>query len=126
MYSAVVLNEESRERLLNALGNRIPACHTDVIAHHMTICMGPMPAHMKHLIGTERHLIATHFAINDKVCAVALGADLYTVNKVPHITIAVNREAGGKPKDSNDFKHSDWLPLKDCIELVGTFEEVSS
>ena len=41
----------------------------------------------------------------------------------PHITIAVNPEAGGKAYMSNEFQVSDFEPIKP-IPITGAVEEI--
>lgn len=126
MYSAVVLSDQSREALLDDLGDMIPATHSDVVAHHMTICMGPLSKlGLEQLDGTYQELLVTHFACNDKVCAVKVETKVPSSNTIKHITVAVNRNAGGKPKDSNNL--TNWVSVAEWnLNLVGTVEEVSS
>ena len=40
-YSCVVLDEQSRNKLLNVLHDKIPV-DWQIIAHHMTITLGPL------------------------------------------------------------------------------------
>ena len=43
-------------------------------------------------------------------------------NKIPHVTMAVNIENGGKPVMSNDIK--EWKALETPIKLSGEVKEV--
>ena len=46
------------------------------------------------------------------------------IQGMPHITIAINPETGGKPTMSNDFIEADFQPI-DPFEVCGRVEEVS-
>lgn len=105
-YSAIVLPDSERAKLLAAYGNQIPDGF-EVIAHHCTIKMGELPPELKDNIGLPVQIQVFGFYLNDKVCAtqVVVPADLrpFMKNKYPHITLGVNRAAGGKPVMSNDL-----------------------
>lgn len=123
MYSAVVLTKESQERLVKRFVHLIPK-HWEIIAHHVTINMGPLE---KGPVASERlgeavDLTVKSFAANDKVMAVGVDLEVPSKNPKPHITIAVNREAGGKPVMSNKLKA--WEPILDPFELTGFIQEV--
>lgn len=122
-YSAVVLTEQSRRELLD----KIPSLYRDVIAHHMTINMGSLKDLDRQYIGEQVQLKVISLASDEKVQAVGveqLGRQPKTKNKVPHITISVDRSKGGKPFHSNKLK--EWLPLNDdeVFILEGVVEEV--
>ena len=120
-YSAVVLNNESRTKLIQVFQRMIPE-GWEVIAHHMTINMGSIDEMYKDLLGQDVNLNVISYAIDDKVMAVGVkGAP--TVNNVPHITIAVNRANGGKPYLSN--KLTDWRKIGFSFDLKGIVEEIS-
>jgi hypothetical protein len=105
-YSAIVLTDESRNKLLSKLADRIPE-GWDVVAHHVTIKMGELPPELKPSIGLPVTLKASGFYVNDKVAAIEaiVPPEIrpFVKNKHPHITVAVNRAAGGKPVVSNDL-----------------------
>ena len=123
-YSAVVLDDSSRTKLIQLFNKMIPE-GWDVIAHHMTIKLGSLDigsnAEKDMQDGKEITLIANDYAFDDLVMAV--GVEGYeTKNEKPHITIAVNREAGGKPYLSNKLK--DWKPLGFDLKLTGKIFEL--
>lgn len=119
-YSGIVLNERSKKRLLKNFGNLIPE-DWEIIADHMTINMGEIdPKYEKHL-GMPLPLYVTGFGINDKVAAVRVSG-FPSKNKIPHVTLAVNRKEGGKPKMSNEIDK--WYDIKRPIQLVGKVKEV--
>ena len=61
--------------------------------------------------------------MDDKVMAVkVVGYDKKTNNNFPHVTIAVNRTGGGKPKDSNDIEK--WQKVENGISLSGKIKNL--
>jgi hypothetical protein len=91
------------------------------LAHHMTINLGDSsngPA--KDLVGKEFKIIFTDIAQNDKVIAAKVICDCPSVNEIKHVTIAVNRENGGKPFQSNLL--TNWLGIKP-FEVSGKVKE---
>lgn len=119
-YSAVVLDEKSRQRLINKFKKIIPKDY-EIIAHHMTINMGEIDPEYEKYLGMSVRLSADEIAMDDKVIAVGV-SNFPSKNKKPHITLAVNRENGGKPVLSNNLE--DWKEMKRPINLVGTVKEV--
>lgn len=119
-YSAVVLDERSRDRLLKNFEGLIPE-DWEEIAHHMTINMGEIDPEYEQYLGMPVRLKAEEFGIDDNVAAVSVSG-FPTKNDKPHITLAVNRKGGGKPVMSNNIKK--WYPLKKPQLLVGKVEEV--
>jgi hypothetical protein len=117
-YSAVVLDDDSRDKLLSNF--KIPA-DWETIAHHMTIKMGGLTD--KALIGKEFNLQVTHIAHNDMVMAVMVDTDAPSMNVIKHITLAVNRVAGGKPVMSNRL--SNWEPVDMPFVIKGVVTEVA-
>lgn len=124
-YSGVVLDDESRTKLIKVFGRMIPENY-ETIAHHMTIKLGALENGSKEKQdmedGIEIHLNVTDYAIDDKVMAVGVKG-YESTNTKPHITIAVNRADGGKPFMSN--KLTDWRKIGFSFEVNGTVEEVS-
>ena len=119
-YTAVVLHEEHRHKLLMEFS--IPDSW-DKIAHHMTINMGAAgqgPA--EHLIGQEATLVVATLAYDDRVMAVGVKTEVPSQNQIKHITLAVDRLAGGKPFHSN--KLINWAPVTP-MNLMGIVAEVA-
>ena len=119
-YSAVVLNEQSRKKLLKKFQSIIPDEY-EIILDHMTINLGEINPIYEKYLGISVRLQVNDIAMDDKVIALGVsgfGSD----SKKPHITLAVNRNAGGKPYMSNNL--TDWKPLKRPIYLSGIIEEV--
>jgi hypothetical protein len=75
----------------------------------MTIDLGQPSPEIESRIGEEVHFIADTIAQDDKNIAIGVKTDIPSRNKIKHITIAVNRSAGGKPALSNILK--DWNPI---------------
>lgn len=87
----------------------------------MTICMGSLPEHLKQYLDTIQKLEVTHIGISDKAVAVrVVGFD--SKNKIPHVTVAVNINNGGKPFDSNKIEN--WTTIDTIIKLSGEVKEL--
>jgi hypothetical protein len=111
MYTAFVLSDESRNLLLNNFRDKIPF-NWHIIAHHMTINLGsPENGPAKNLIDTEGEAFVLMFGKNDKAVAVKLESNIPSQNNIKHITLAINRACGGKPKDSNHIVNWESAPL---------------
>ena len=119
-YSAVVLDEKSRDRLLKMFGNKLPE-DWEKIAHHMTINLGEIDPELERYLGFPVRLRVEDFGMDDKVAAVGVsGFD--SKNAKPHVTLAVNRAVGAKPKMSNDL--TDWEPIRRPLFLTGKVAEI--
>ncbi len=115
MYTALVLTDNSRKSLLQAIGHHIPS-GWEIIAHHMTICMGTDDTIKT---GVNATMTIDSIGMDDRVLAVGVSSAVKSTNKVKHITIAVNRSNGGKPFHSNQLTFTAFdLPLV----LTGTIE----
>jgi len=122
-YSAIVLTEESRSRLLEYVktpGNDLFATW-ETLAHHMTINMGPLKDEYRPLLGQSFDLLITHIGRTDKVLAVKVDTEFRTKNLNPHITVAVNKGEGGKPAMANQIDQ--WTPVYP-FEVEGKLEEI--
>ena len=119
-YTALVLTDESQDKLVAAMAGRFPS-EWKVYAHHMTINMGRIKPDMEHLLGQHFDLVVKNFAVNDMVAAVSVDSEVPSANDVPHVTVAVNVREGGKPFHSN--KLIDWNPVEPLV-LRGRVEEV--
>ena len=127
-YSGVVLDEGSKQQLLNL---DIPE-GWEPVAHHMTITMGSL-IHKKgkhdfseaYPVGSEVELPVVAIGIDERVMAVKVQPPSEVSKKIsfPHVTVAVNREGGGKPFHSNKIPEENFQPLTG-ITLRGTVEEV--
>lgn len=120
MFTAVVLEESSRNLLLERVGVFVPDGY-ELVAHHMTIKFGAMTPLLKLLEGKILDLEIEGIGISDKCIAVWVGdGGEWSVNEIPHITCAVNRQGGGRPKDSNLIKIYQKI---DSFILRGTIQE---
>lgn len=122
MYTALVLDESSQNILRNHFIDHMEDGWL-VKCHHMTINMG-LPEHgpAAEFIGQEIELTVVSFAKDSKVMAVGIETVVPSNNLIKHITVAVNVDAGGKPKHSNELK--EWQPLTNNLFLKGTVQEV--
>lgn len=119
-YSAVVLNDNSRSRLIKQFKDIIPE-DFEIVAHHMTINLGEINSEYENYLGMSIQLVVNDIAMDDKVIAVGVSG-FYSKNTKPHITLAVNRKAGGKPVMSNNL--TNWDKLKRPIIVYGKVTEV--
>lgn len=125
MYTALVLTEKSRTKLMSRMRDFMPN-DWEIIAHHMTINMGnvsngPLARH-RNALGTPESLVVVGWARDDKVFAVLVESTIPSVNKNKHVTIAVNRNGGGKPFHSNNL--TNWEKLSEPFSLRGSIQEV--
>jgi predicted kinase len=116
----VVLDDTSKKKLLATLGDNIPE-GWDVIAHHMTINFGKgLTGDRKDDLGKVVNLNIVSIGKSDMV--IAAGVEGYhSDNKLPHITLAVNKSGGGKPVMSNNI--TDWKSLPSYINVSGVVTE---
>jgi hypothetical protein len=117
-WSAVVLDEKSRNLLIATYKSQIPQ-GWEVIAHHMTI----NPFGLTTNVGTIVQLKVIAIGLDDKALAVKVeGYEGKTNNAYPHVTIAIDRANGAKPKDSNEIKN--WTPVVNGIIISGVIENL--
>lgn len=120
-YSAVVLDDRSRERLIERFKSMIPP-EFEIIAHHMTINLGDIDPKYEKYLQMPVRLSVEEIAMDDKVVAVGV-TGFETNNAKAHITLAVNRKAGGKPVMSNNLIN--WERLKRPLLVTGKVTEVT-
>ena len=119
LYSAVVLDKDSQNKLLNSF--KIPEGWQSY-AYHMTIVFGK-GLEDKSEIGKKVELTATELGISDMAMAVKVEG-YPSANEIPHITIAVNVNEGGKPYDSNKINNWGKLDLGYTLKLYGKVTEI--
>lgn len=119
-YSAVVLDENSKQRLINRFKGVIPE-GWEIIAHHMTINMGEIDPEYEKYLGLPVRLAVEDIAMDDKVIAVGVSG-FKTNNAKAHITLAVNRTNGGKPMMSNNL--TNWEKIRRPLSLIGKVTEI--
>jgi len=115
IYSCILIDERSKKEILNKFKSIIPN-DWKIYAHHMKINFGTLDQVFGYKIGDIVSLNVSKLGISEK--AIAVEVDGRTNNKIPHITIAINVNEGGKPVMSNDIK--DWKE----IESFKVFGEV--
>ena len=137
-YTAVVLDSSSYIQLLtflNAISAKYPeAGKWKPYCHHMTLYMGVC----KHSSLLEREVTMTIDSVEkleDKVIAFRVreakiaDSDVVLkdicVNKVMHITAAVNTEVGAKPVDSNQIQTYVLWPVGTYLTVKGKIKECS-
>ena len=106
LYSAVVLDEDSKSKLITKFGSYIPN-DWKVFANHMTIVFGK-GLEDKSELGKEIELKVTKFGYSNMAMAVQVEGYPST-KQTPHITLAINPN-GGAPKMSNDI--TDWAEVE--------------
>ena len=116
-YSAVVLDYESSELLLNKFNGEIPDGWKKY-AHNMTIALGKA-IEDENLLGSSQILTVTQIGKSDMVIAVRVEG-FPSKNKIPHVTLAVNPE-GGKPFMSN--KIEEWKDIEP-FEITGEVRNI--
>ena len=128
-YTAIVLTKEYRDRLLEAISPEYMEGKKDweLILHHVTLNMGPYKGNREEDLGRMVAFSTRTYLEDDKVSAVSvqLPGFITSQNAHPHITVAVNRAAGGKPVMSNNLpwgNSEDERPF--AWDLEGTLEEV--
>jgi hypothetical protein len=120
IYSAVVLDDKSRSKLLAEFNDKIPE-DWKIIAHHMTIAFaqGVDAVDRADDINKNVDIKVIKLGISDKAIAVQVKG-FPSTNKIPHITLAVNDKEGGKPVMSNNIKK--WINVKNVV-LKGKVKE---
>jgi hypothetical protein len=123
-YSALVLDETSRQKLLNFEQiKELITPEMQIIAHHMTIKMGGLEGTQHYgRLGQKESIEASRVGTNEINSVVAVMVNGISDNKIPHVTIAVDRKKGAKPVDSN--KITSWTPLTTPIKLSGVVLEI--
>jgi len=121
LYSAIVLDDSSRSKILSAVA--IPD-GWKFIGHHFTIKLGELNDEEKksYRIGESVTLICTKAGRTNKALALKVDNQTRFMDGTPHITVAVNVTAGGKPKDSNNIALF-YEPV-DKLILTGTIQEI--
>lgn len=119
LYSAVVLDELSRNMLFRVFSEYIPE-DWKKIGHHMTIAFGKGVDNEEDL-GKEIELVVTEIGASDM--AIAVKVEGYpSKNAIPHVTLAINPD-GGKPVMSNQI--TDWEPVGQ-LKIRGTVTNITN
>jgi len=110
-YTGLVLFQEGH----NLLISRFKEPEWESIAHHVTINLGPFKG-SEELLGQEFDIVVNSFMKDNLVSAVGVTMPPEIVGKEnPHMTIAVNREGGGKPQMSNNLNWSEAESVEPMI-----------
>lgn len=116
----VVLDKPSVDKLIKAVRHFAPS-DWKTFAHHMTINFGKgLTGDLKDDLGEKVSLRAVAVGKSDMAMAVRVEG-YHSSNEIPHVTVAVNVAAGGKPVMSN--KITDWKDLPSYINLNGVVTE---
>ena len=116
LYSAVVLEKESQDKLFSNVEEMIPEGWIRY-GHHMTINMGPLKD--KNELGLEVMLAVEKVGLSDMAMAVKVNG-FHSNNDISHITIAINPN-GGKPVMSNNI--TEWQDIRMFV-LSGIVTEI--
>jgi len=123
MYTAVVLTQESQNKLKAFMKDLVPVTW-QLYCHHMTINMGKAnqgPANA--YLGQTVQLVVNKIGRDNRVIALGVQCDIPSNNAIKHITVAVNLDIGGKPRHSNDL--TEWNKLPTLLTLEGVVMEVA-
>lgn len=120
LYIAVVLNNESQQKLKNIGQEFLKNSNKSVkwFCHHMTIAFkndlndGIINFTEKHL-GEDYVLVANRIGLSEKAMAVSVETNAPSNNKIKHVTIAVFPENNGKPYDSNFI--TEWKDIEPVV-----------
>ena len=140
-YTGIVLDDLNRkhlQRLAEAAKQflkdflDIDVSTWETKGHHMTLHLGPPTELEKELIGFAFiitvdaigfNATTAAYRVSDVHKAQTLPMVKYPVeHKSPHITMLVNRGAGGKPKDANTINN--WVLLPEPMTLIGHLQHV--
>ena len=121
IYTAVILDEKSKSELLGKFKKMIPKNYK-ILAHHMTITFGKGldSIGLEGDVGKQINLTVTHLGESEMAIAVKVKG-YETNNKIPHITLAINSDEGGKPVMSNQIEN--WIEVEPLI-LTGIVTEM--
>jgi hypothetical protein len=122
MYTAVILYPGDQQKLLAHLSNEFPPWW-EVLCHHFTISLTSLEnSPCAGRLGEKVEMIVKSFAIGENVAAVGIETAIPSNNAIKHITVAVDRYAGGKPAYSN--KLTNWKPIAE-LKIYGEICEVN-
>ncbi len=118
MYTALVLDESSKQKLLSIMDPELLKEYDRINAHHMTINMGP--CQMPTELGKPYTMQVVGIGRDEKVLAVMVESECTSKNKIKHVTIGFNTAKGGSAKLSNNL--TNWEPFSGP-SLNGTVQE---
>ena len=117
-FASLVLDDKSKTKLLTKFVSKIPK-DWKLFAHHMTINYGKgLSDELKSDLGEYKNIKATEIGLSEM--AIAVKVEGYrSDNDIPHITLAVNVNEGGKPVMSNSI--TNWEKLENYILMIFFF-----
>lgn len=119
LYFGIELDESSRDILLKILKDKkLPETwNPRIVCHHMTVAFKSQFMYNPDIVkwcvenlGKQIRMVGMEIGISDKAIALRVGTDAPSCNKLKHITIAVNKNTGGKPVDSNFIETWEGCP----------------
>ena len=119
-YSAVVLDEKSKQKLVDKFKSIIPK-NWKILANHMTINLGEIDPNYEKYLGMNIRLSVDDVAMNNNVIAVGV-SNFPSKKPKPHITIAVNSSNNAKSNMSDAL--TDWKDIERPFFIVGKVTEV--
>lgn len=120
-YTCVKLDQQSKDNLFIRFNSLIPEGWV-WIGTHMTIKLGELSDEQRDtLLGTTQTLKVTRIGKSDMAIAVEV-TGCHSDNKIPHITLAINKNAGAKPVMSNYIEN--WMEIVTGEPLTGIVTEV--
>jgi tRNA nucleotidyltransferase/poly(A) polymerase len=118
-FSAIVLDDESHNRLITLLHEFFEDLEGwTKFAHHMTVNLGPLPMKLTGLRGQDFNITVTHIGHDKDVVAVKIDTS-FDVRQTPHITLATSPK--GRPEMSSRINN--WVPVTPFI-VKGILEEI--
>ena len=129
-YKAVILDRASHDVVVDIVKTEFGITEgVEVIGHHMTITMGTdskgkFPGYVT---GEQLQLQVVAVGRNETNTAVKINPPFPTKNckkSCAHITVTVDREAGGKPAHSN--KITEWKELDKPVVIKGRVDVMIS
>jgi hypothetical protein len=118
-YSAVVLDEKSKQRLLNRFKSIIPN-NFDSIPNYLKINDGEIDPEFRKYLGMTIRLDAVSIASNENI--IVLGINNFKLNSnKPYIVLAANSTNNSLRSVDN---LTNWKPLKRPIIISGKVSEI--
>lgn len=127
-YSAIILDQQSKDKLLVTIDKLkqegIIGENWTISADHITINMGKI--YDPNLLDNIVNIKVIGIGYDDKVVALRVSTDMdinYSTQskRTPHITLAFNKEQGGKPVMSNNIQN--WNNFEN-LNLKGIIKEI--
>jgi hypothetical protein len=108
-YNGYQLTDQSRDKLMRILGE----IHPDVIAHHVTYEFGVYDSLPPDATSVRMIAIAADDKVQAAIVEVNGEVERLQGNSFYHITISIDKSAGGKAVDSNALikDRSNWVAV---------------